>query len=132
VRARLAAGDDLYHLDEGALRDLDPDLVVTQDPCAVCAMDVSHVDAALEHLVCRGQVLTVDPQTLGDVVDSVLRVGSATGHADTADGLVAALRSRLDRVAAAAAGRPGPRVAVVEWTDPPFPCGYGLATLISE
>ena len=131
VRARLAAGDDLYHLDEGALADLDPDLVLTQDLCAVCAVDVSHVDAALEHLGCRGQVLTVDPQTLGEVLDSVLRVGSATGHVEEAGELVAALRSRLSRLAAAVGGRPGPRVAVLEWTDPPFSAGHWVPDMVA-
>ena len=53
VRARLAAGEDLYTLDEGALRDIEPDLVVTQDLCAVCAVDIDEVDKALEHLGCR-------------------------------------------------------------------------------
>ena len=64
VRGRIAAGEDLYHLDQGALRDLGPDLVVTQDLCAVCAVDVRTVDAALSHLGCDGKVLTVDPGTL--------------------------------------------------------------------
>ena len=58
VSARLAAGEDLYHLDGGALADLDADLVVTQDLCAVCAVDVSVVDDALAYLGCRAEVLT--------------------------------------------------------------------------
>ena len=61
VSARLAAGEDLYHLDGGALADLDADLVVTQDLCAVCAVDVSVVDDALAYLGCRAEVLTLDP-----------------------------------------------------------------------
>jgi ABC-type Fe3+-hydroxamate transport system substrate-binding protein len=57
VRSRMAAGEDLYHLDDGALRDLAPDLVLTQDLCAVCAVDVGTVDAAIDHLGCAGNVL---------------------------------------------------------------------------
>ena len=57
----MARGDDLYHLDEGALAGLDADLVVTQDLCAVCAVDVSVVDDALAHLGCTAEVLTIDP-----------------------------------------------------------------------
>ncbi len=53
VRARIAAGTDLYTLDDGALRDLDADLIVTQDLCAVCAVDVKEVDDALQHLGCH-------------------------------------------------------------------------------
>src|SRR3954471_15916731 len=76
----MARGDDLYHLDEGALAGLDADLVVTQDLCAVCAVDVSVVDDALAHLGCTAEVLTIDPHTLDEVLDSVLVLGRATGH----------------------------------------------------
>ena len=69
VSAALRAGEDLYHLDEGALAGLDADLVVTQDLCAVCAVDVSVVDDALAHLGCTAEVLTVDPHTLDEVLD---------------------------------------------------------------
>ena len=55
VSERMRAGEDLYHLDEGALAGLDADLVVTQDLCAVCAVDVSVVDEALAHLGCRAE-----------------------------------------------------------------------------
>ena len=71
VSQRMRAGEDLYHLDEGALAGLDADLVVTQDLCAVCAVDVSVVDDALAHLGCRADVLTIDPHTLDEVLDSV-------------------------------------------------------------
>ena len=76
VSARMAAGEDLYHLDGGALADLDADLVVTQDLCAVCAVDVSVVDDALAYLGCRAEVLTLDPQTLDEVLESILTVGA--------------------------------------------------------
>ena len=88
VRARVAAGEDLYHLDEDSLRDVDADLVVTQDLCAVCAVDVSEVDDALRHLGCSADVLTVDPMTLDDVLESIVVIGKATGREDRADALV--------------------------------------------
>lgn len=131
VRARLAAGDDLYRLDEGALRDLDPDLVVTQDLCAVCAVDVGNVDAALQHLGCRAQVLTVDPGTLEEVLVSILTVGGRAGKGAAAERLVDGLRSRLDRVTASVADRRRPRVAVLEWTDPPFTAGHWVPGMVS-
>src|SRR3954447_434607 len=71
-------GDALHHLDDGALSGLDADLVVTQDLCAVCAVDVSVVDDALSHLGCTAEVLTVDPHTLEEVLTSVLTLGAAT------------------------------------------------------
>src|SRR3954447_12321697 len=71
VAEALRRGEDLYHLDEGALAGLDADLVVTQDLCAVCAVDVSVVDDALTHLGCRAEVLTIDPHSLEEVLASV-------------------------------------------------------------
>jgi iron complex transport system substrate-binding protein len=131
VRSRLEAGEDLYTLDEGALRSLDPDLVVTQDLCAVCAVDIKEVDAALEHLGCSAEVLTLDPMTLGEVLASVERVGGATHHEAAAARLNAGLRARLDRVSAAVAGRWRPRVAMLEWTDPPFSSGHWVPDMVA-
>jgi iron complex transport system substrate-binding protein len=131
VRARIAAGEDLYHLDEGALRAIDPDLVVTQDLCAVCAVDIKEVDAALEHLGCRADVLTLDPMTLEEVLASIDQVGHATGREATSARLVDQLRSRLDAVADAVAGRPRPRLAVLEWTDPPFSSGHWVPDMVT-
>ena len=131
VRARVSAGEDLYKLDEGALRDLDPDLVVTQDLCAVCAVDVANVDDALVHLGCRAEVLTVDPMTLDEVLGSILTLGKATGNDQRAADLVEQLRHRLDQVAAAVAGRTPPRMAVLEWTDPLFSAGHWVPDMVA-
>src|SRR3954468_4398403 len=100
VTAAMRNGEDLYHLDEGALAGLDADLVVTQDLCAVCAVDVSVVDDALAHLGCTAEVLTIDPHTLAEVLGSITTLGSATGHLPQAERLVAALRQRLEDVRA--------------------------------
>ena len=131
VRARVAAGDDLYTLDAGALRDLDPDVVVTQDLCAVCAVDVANVDQALDHLGCRAEVVTVDPMTLDEVLESILTLGKLTGNEDRAVGVIARLRDRLDRVSAAVAERPRPRIAVLEWTAPPFSAGHWVPDMVA-
>ncbi len=131
VQALMAAGEDLYTLDEGALREIDPDLVVTQDLCAVCAVDVSEVDKALEHLGCRAEVLTLDPMTLDEVLSSIATVGRITANEERATALLASLRQRLDAVSAAVAGRPRPRLAVVEWTDPPFCSGHWLPDMVT-
>src|SRR3954471_15583644 len=96
VADAMRRGDDLYHLDEGALAGLDADLVVTQDLCAVCAVDVSVVDDALAHLGCTAEVLTIDPHTLSDVLESVLTLGGPTGREQEARRLVESLHGRLD------------------------------------
>ena len=133
VTAAMRAGEDLYHLDEGALSGLDADLVVTQDLCAVCAVDVSVVDDALAHLGCTAEVLTIDPHTLAEVLDSVLTLGAATGHEAEAKELVHSLHGRLDRVADEVAARtsPAPRVLLLEWTDPPFAPGHWVPEMIT-
>ena len=127
----MARGDDLYHLDEGALAGLDADLVVTQDLCAVCAVDVAVVDDALAHLGCTADVLTVDPHTLDEVFASIETLGTATGYAGAARSLVTAQRERLAAVTARVAGRPRPRVMLLEWTDPPFAPGHWIPEMIA-
>ena len=126
----MTRGDDLYHLDEGALTGLDADLVVTQDLCAVCAVDVSVVDDALAHLGCTAEVLTIDPHTLEEVLDSIVTLGRATGHLASAESLVAEQRRRLDVVRRQRGGRPRPRVMFLEWTDPPFAPGHWIPEMI--
>jgi len=131
VRERMAAGEDIYHLDEGALRALDPDVVVTQDLCAVCAVDVKEVDAALDYLGCRAEVVTLDPMTLDEVLASIERVGAVTAMEARAAEVVRDLRVRLARVVDAVAGRPTPRMALLEWTDPPFGPGHWLPDMVT-
>ena len=130
VSQRMAAGEDLYHLDAGALSALDADLVVTQDLCAVCAVDVSVVDDALSYLGCRADVLTLDPQDLGEVLDSVVTLGSACGRSAQAELLVASLRERLAAVRRAVAGREPVPTLVLEWTDPPFTPGHWVPEMV--
>lgn len=130
VAAAMRRGEDLYHLDEGALAGLDADLVVTQDLCAVCAVDVSVVDDALAHLGCRAEVLTVDPHTLEEVMGSILAIGRATGHTQEAEQLVADQRQRLGASWRHSLGRTRPRVMFLEWTDPPFSPGHWIPEMI--
>ncbi|MFY1702622.1 ABC transporter substrate-binding protein [Micromonospora sp. WMMA1923] len=130
VRAQLAAGGDLYTLHADALSGLAPDLILTQDLCRVCALPSGHVSDALDHLGCRADVLSLDPYSLDEVLATIMEVGERTGVPERAGALVADLRGRLAAVAAAVAGRPRPRVAVVEWVDPPFPAGHWVPDLV--
>ncbi len=128
VRAKVAAGEVLYTLDEAAFRAVDPDVVLTQDLCRVCALDGASVDEAMDKLGCRAAVVTCDPHTLDDVLEVIEAVGAATGSVERAEELVAAFRSRLAAVAEAVAGRERPRVFVLEWPDPPFLTPLGPRT----
>ena len=130
VRTQMAAGRDLYTLHADALADLAPDLILSQDLCRVCALPTGQVEDALSYLGCRAEVLALDPHSLDEVLESILAVGGRTGASSRADALVAGLRSRMDAVAARTAGLPRPRVAVVEWVDPPFTAGHWVPDLV--
>jgi iron complex transport system substrate-binding protein len=131
VRDQLASGEDLYTLHADALARLRPDLILTQDLCRVCALPSGHVAEALDYLGCNADVLSLDPYTLRDVLDTILTVGERTEATERAERLVANLRGRLADVAARVAGRPRPRVAVVEWVDPPFAAGHWIPDLVT-
>ena len=130
VRTQLAAGADLYTLHAEALAGLDPELILTQDLCRVCALPSDHVEEALDYLGCRADVLSLDPHSLEDVLGTILEVGRRTGVEAFAASLVERLGARLETVATAVAGRPRPRVAVVEWVDPPFSAGHWVPDLV--
>src|ERR1700756_5571278 len=126
VREQLAAGADLYTLHAQALAALKPDLILTQDLCRVCALPSGQVEDALDYLGCQAEVVSLDPHSLTDVLDSIQAVGARAGVPDRATRLVSELQARLTRVAASVAGRAMPRVAVVEWVDPPYTAGHWI------
>lgn len=130
VVSAMARGEDLYRLDEGALAGLDADLVVTQDLCAVCAVDVSVVDDALAHLGCTADVLTIDPHTLHEVLESFVTLGNAVGREEAGRDLAARQRHRLHEIGRATHRLAKPRVLFLEWTDPPFAPGHWIPEMI--
>jgi iron complex transport system substrate-binding protein len=131
VRARLAAGEDLYTLHAGALAALAPELILTQDLCRVCALPSGHVEEALDYLGCTAEVVSLDPHSLDDVLATILTVGRHAGAQSQAEELVTVLRERLAAVAGRVAGRRRPAVAVIEWTDPPFTAGHWVPDLVT-
>lgn len=131
VRARVASGEQLYTLDEQLLARLDPDLVISQELCQVCALPSGQVTAALASSGSRAEVLTLDPHSLSDVLESIRRIGTAAGAGDRAAAVVSGLRDRLDAVRDRVSGRVRPRVAVLEWVDPPFTAGHWVPELVS-
>jgi iron complex transport system substrate-binding protein len=131
VRAELAAGRDLYTLHADALAALDPDLILTQDLCRVCALPAGHVSEALDYLGCAAEVVSLDPSTLDDVLATIGTIGAHCGATEQAGQLVAALRQRLAAVADQVAGRYRPTVAVIEWVDPPFSAGHWVPDLVT-
>lgn len=128
VRDRAARGLPMYELDRPALAALDPDLILTQDLCAVCALPAGTVADALDAIGCAADVLSLDPHSVEDVLAAITAIGERIGA--PAESLVGGLRARLDAVAAAVGGRPRPRVLVLEWTDPPFLAGHWVPELV--
>jgi iron complex transport system substrate-binding protein len=124
VRERVAAGEDLYKLDRDALRDVSPDLVITQDLCAVCALDLDDVEEALSYLGCQADVVTTDPHDLDEVFDSIELIGEAIGR--PAGHFVEDLRKRVAKVRI----QGSTRVMLLEWTDPPFAPGHWIPEMI--
>lgn len=128
VRATVTAGEPLYRLDEAAMAQIAPDLVLTQDLCRVCALPADHVTAALDAVGCPTAVVTLDPHTLEQVLDAAVTVAAAAGVPSSGVALRAALQQRLDAVQRA---EDGPRVLVLEWTDPPFVAGHWVPDLVA-
>jgi iron complex transport system substrate-binding protein len=126
IRAAIAEGRELYHLDRELLASLDPDLIVAQDLCRVCALPSGDVSRAVAELGCSADVFSYDPMTLPAVLDEIERLGRAAGAGPEGLGRVNGLRERLDAVRAAVAGRTRPRVLLLEWTDPPFTAGHWI------
>jgi len=131
VKERMASGEDLYRLDRDAFADIDPTLVITQDLCAVCAVDVTKVDDAMAYLGCRAEVLTLDPMTLDEVIDSVRLVGEATGTEARALAVVNECHDRLAAVAVKLDGVARRPTLLLEWTDPAFTDGHWVPAMIS-
>ena len=131
VREQIAAGGDLYRLDENRFRACDPTHVLTQDLCRVCALPAGDADAALDRLGCDADVTTLDPHTLEEVLGTVLVAGAALGVADRAATVVADLRRRIDVVSSRVAPLPRPSVFVLEWSDPPFLSGHWVPDLVA-
>lgn len=131
VRGQLRDGISIYNLDTALLERLQPDLVLTQALCDVCAVSFGVVERAVAQVSAAPRILSLEPTDLEGIFGAILAVGNATGRRPQAAELVARLRARVERVrerAARATSRP--RVACLEWFDPPFGPGHWLPELV--
>lgn len=132
VRARVAAGLDLYQLDDEALHRCAPDLILTQDLCRVCAVASGDVDAALTRINCDAHVLQLEPTTLEEVLTSITTIAEAAGVSERGRRYVASLRTRLAEVEKLVASRERRKVFVLEWIDPPFGAGHWVPEVVNR
>jgi len=131
VRASTESSGSIYALDEEALRALEPDLIVTQALCPVCAVSVAEVEAVARTMTTCPKVVTLDPKTLGETMGDIRTLAQATGAKDAALDLVARQRKRIDAVKVAVRGVDHrPRVVALEWFDPVFIAGHWTPQLI--
>jgi iron complex transport system substrate-binding protein len=131
VAQRMDSGDTLYRIDEVLLRELKPDVILTQNLCRVCAPSGDELTRAVRKFDLRPEVLFLTPRNVADIVDNVLAVGRAIGRTDEAESLVRAHEQRLAKVRTAVAQAPIRRVVFLEWTEPLFCGGHWVPEMIS-
>lgn len=128
VRSQLAQLDghgSIYDLDEAKLRELKPDLILTQELCEVCAVSYKTVERAARIFAAEVRVVSLEPNTIADIFDNIRMVGELTERSREADQLVTGLQARLDRVRERAEEIDRhPRTLMLEWLEPPFAPGH--------
>ena len=132
VREFLERGESLYSVDFESLRAIEPDIIVTQDLCHVCAATPDDLGAALAHLQRQPQVVTLNPHSLADVCADIRTVGEATGRAEQANALVAEFERGIANVERSVAGLDRPRVLCLEWLDPPYVAGHWVPEMVER
>ncbi len=130
IRAQGHAGSSLYLLDSQRLAQLQPDLILTQELCRVCAVAYETVQDSMRELRGEARIISLEPHSLEDVFGQIMTVGRLLGREASADHLIGRLRARVRRVTDAVAGRPRPRVFLMEWADPVYNSGHWMPQLV--
>ena len=131
VRQAMVTAGSVYEIDDSAMREVQPDLVLTQAVCDVCAVPASDAHGAVAKLQGDAAVLSLDAHTIAGIFDTILQVGAAAGADEVARTYVDELRSRLDRVSDRVAEGPRPSVLGIEWLDPPFIPGHWVPEMVA-
>jgi iron complex transport system substrate-binding protein len=126
----LAAGKGLYHIDEAALLAANPDVILTQGLCEVCALDYNEVVKAAARLPRQPNIVSLNPHSLSDLLDDILRVGQATDRIAAATSLAADLRQRIDSLGHSEPDN-RPRVVCLEWFEPLYTAGHWVPEMVA-
>lgn len=124
VRSALGDGKELYSIDEEVLRQLAPDVIITQDLCQVCAVSSDNVCDV------GAKVISLDPRTINEVAESVAFLGAQLGVAAKGKQVADSMLERIENVRRAVVGRKRPRVFIAEWLDPPFASGHWIPEMV--
>ena len=132
VAQRMRDGLSLYQVDEKLLKELAPDIILTQNLCQVCAPSGNEVSDALKVLPKQPQILWLTPKSLEEIFENLRELGQATGRISEAENLIAASRARLEKIAAITrALSQRPRVFCIEWLDPIFCSGHWMPEMVA-
>src|ERR1700693_3914115 len=131
VAQRMDNGATLYTIDEVLLRDLRPDVILTQNLCRVCAPSGDELTRAVRKFSQQPEVLFLTPRSVGEIENNILDVGRAIGRFNEAESLVRTNQDRLAIVRAAVQGAPKRRTVFLEWTEPLFCGGHWVPEMIS-
>jgi iron complex transport system substrate-binding protein len=131
IRELVHQGSSIYALDAGRLAELQPDLILTQELCEVCAVSYPLVERAARRLGSSPQLVSLEPESLDDVFQNILFVGGLTGRQDAARQVCDALQRRVAAVEGRVAGMPARKVVCLEWVDPPYNCGHWTPELVT-
>lgn len=130
IGERLTDEGSIYALDAGLLEELEPDLIVTQGLCDVCAVSMELVEEAVSGMRKKPAVISLNPTSLQDVMDDAINVGEALGCKEVVRAEVVRLKERLARVEQVVSGRIRPTVGCIEWLDPPFTAGHWVPEMV--
>lgn len=131
VAEQVASGASMYLIDEALLRRLEPDVILTQDLCKVCAPSGNELSRAVRNFERVPEILFLTPHTIAEIEQNVLDVGRALGRGDAANTVVRANRDKLARIRDAVSGAPPRRVVFLEWTDPLFCAGHWVPEMLA-
>jgi iron complex transport system substrate-binding protein len=130
VRERTERGAAIYELDADELRELEPDLIVTQAVCEVCAVSFEDVTKVAASMDPEPDVMSLDPTTLGEVIADMRRLADAVHAHDEGERLVAETADRIDAITAAVADADRPGVLALEWLDPAYVGGHWVPQMV--
>ena len=131
VSSQLASGDSLYRVDEILLGELEPDVVLTQDLCQVCAPSGTELSRALRELSSKPEVLWLTPRTVAEVEQNIRDISHVIGRESEGEDLIAASRARIEAVRDSVGGADAKRVVFLEWTDPVFCGGHWVPEMVT-